>query len=274
MEKLQPENDLVEQLPASVKSSFLSKLSKKQKISLAALAFFVAIIPLGTSAALLTTRLNSRAYLPATPPTPPTTITITPSPSPTPSATPSMCKNPITSFKVQRSCRLPITKDQENNPANKNKIGYMYANITCQNGYKQLYKSQTCLSEEKLKSIAEQICQKKAVCPSPTISNRPPIIHTTSLPTAITNRNYSASIIVSDQDPKDILSVTTSPPPKNLKILCKKTNLNNKVECLISGTPKKIGIYNIDIKAKDNKGAVTVRTLKLIIQNRPRTPKN
>lgn len=265
MENIQLENNstLAELNPQ--KKGLLSNLSKKQKLSLLTLSFFVAIIPLGTSAALLTTRLNSRAYLPATPSTPPVTIT----PTASPSATPIICNNPVKTFSAQRPCRSSATRDQDQNNKDKNKTTYQYANITCQNGYKELYKSQSCLNETQLKSIAVQICQRKATCPPPSITNRSPIIQTTSLPAAFVGRGYSTSIIVIDQDQKDSVTVTSSPLPGNLKLLCKKTSTANKVECLLSGTPQKIGIFDVEIKATDDKGAVTTKTLKLTVQNRP-----
>lgn len=265
MENSQIENNKDQLLHTPTRKSLLSNLSKSQKISLATLSFFVAIIPLGTSAALLTTRLNSRAYLPATPPTPPITIT----PTASPSATPIICNNPVKTFSVQRPCRSTETKVQDSKDKVKNKITYQYANITCQNSYKELYKSQTCLSEEQLKSIAEQICQKHTTCPTPTIANKPPVIQTNTLPTATIGRNYTATIIITDQDSKDTLTATTSPLPSNLKFICRGKDERKNLVCQITGTPRQVGNFNIQVTAKDNKGATTTKTLKLSVQSRP-----
>jgi hypothetical protein len=101
-----------------------------------------------------------------------------------------------------------------------------------------------------------------------TSTNNPPVITTTSLPTCVAKKYYTAKVEGSDKDITDKIKMTVSGLPKGLtfgqcviKDQKSKTELNS-LECPITGIATTKGRYNIKISLTDTKDTVS-KTLTL-----------
>lgn len=240
-----PSADTNNQNDILVTKSPSKKFTKGQIASFATLALLLIVLPITTSVALITTRLNSRAYLPATPPTPPTS-----------------CNNPIKNLKNLNPC---------NNNPNERFNGYMAVLITCQNNYTETYKFKTCTKSTDIQNIAKNICQKHAICPTPTTTNRPPQIITTKLNDVTVNRQYTTTIEARDPDIRDIIKITVTGLPAGLKLdeRCNSLRATTNSNCKITGKVTKYAEpRKIQIKVTDSQGTSSTKTLNLVIRNK------
>lgn len=99
--------------------------------------------------------------------------------------------------------------------------------------------------------------------------NRPPVITPDNLPKAVLNRfSYKGVITVTDPD-NDVVTVSIEGRlPRNLRFgECPVTG-QGKVECYILGIAKQTGTYSLQVTATDSKGAMTSKTVKLLVVSR------
>jgi hypothetical protein len=105
--------------------------------------------------------------------------------------------------------------------------------------------------------------------PTPTpIPPTPPVIETTSLPTGKRLVAYSASIIGTDINVGETLTMTASGLPTDLSFgNCQQQSVSNRprITCQITGTPTKVGKFTVLITLKDSAGLQSRKSLTLTI---------
>ncbi len=106
--------------------------------------------------------------------------------------------------------------------------------------------------------------------PTPTPApNHAPTISTSGMPIlAKLGKQYNGTVVVTDVDPGDTLTMTTTGLPRGIiQRFCMQAIVNNTVQlsCTIAGTSRGMGIYTILIRAQDNRGGVTNKTTNLFV---------
>ena len=101
--------------------------------------------------------------------------------------------------------------------------------------------------------------------PTPTPGNQAPKITTGSLPNGKLGKKYSASVRGVDVDKGDTLTMNARNLPNGLEFgNCKTASLS--ITCKITGTPKKIRTYHVDVSLRDSAGNKTTKTFKVVIK--------
>lgn len=104
--------------------------------------------------------------------------------------------------------------------------------------------------------------------PTPT-PNHTPTISTSSMPVlAKLGKQYTGTVVVTDVDQSDILSMNVTGLPKGIiQGPCYQTHLSGTTElsCTITGSSKAMGVYPIQIRAQDNRGGVTNKSTALFV---------
>ncbi len=106
--------------------------------------------------------------------------------------------------------------------------------------------------------------------PTPTPApNHAPTISTSGMPIlAKLGKQYNGTVVVTDVDLKDTLSMSITGLPKGIaQGPCYQTIINNttQLSCTIAGTSRGMGIYPVLIRAQDNRGGVSNKTITLFV---------
>lgn len=106
--------------------------------------------------------------------------------------------------------------------------------------------------------------------PTPTPApNHAPTISTNSMPVlAKLGKQYTGTVVVTDVDQSDILSMNVTGLPKGIiQGPCYQTHISGTTElsCTITGSSKAMGVYQVQIRAQDNRGGVTNKSTALFV---------
>lgn len=105
--------------------------------------------------------------------------------------------------------------------------------------------------------------------PSPeTNRNWPPVITTTSLPTATLGQYYAANIVAQDNDADEILTLEPDDLPRGINTFSCVTSPGSPPTtetCQIFGKPTRPGSYEVNFTVTDSKGTTDTKKFKLII---------
>jgi hypothetical protein len=254
--------------PESGFKNFLKKLSPKQKFSLLFLIVVIIILPVAYFASTLETRLNSRAFLPPTPPT-----SITPIPSST-APYPTRIPTTIPSSTAPYPTRIPTTTPSST--AYLTPTPSLSCNMTinppktCPFGYQCIQVSSKLGADGVCKIMPTPTPTSKptyAPTPTPTITpNINPVIKTNTLGTATVPLWFSTTVDGYDQNTNDSLTMKISNLPAYLFQRTCTTSISNNlknISCTINGLITKPGTYSVKILLTDNRGGKTEKTLSL-----------